>query len=428
MAPPRGEGRKGRVRQVDGVPCTKKYALFGGTFDPIHEGHLYLAREFARRLQLDRVVLMPTYVPPHKTRTRMAPAEDRLAMCRLAVDGDPLFEVSDLEICRGGASFTADTLAALHGREPAAGWYLITGADMFLTLGTWNRFDEIARLAVLCAAPREGVSVQALSECAKELESRGARCVVEDIPELRVSSTELREQLCGGEAACRRLAEQGLLPAPVAEYIGKRKLYTGKGPMKAMQTDEQFIEIIRGRLTEKRFRHSLAVAEQAEHLAPLYGADPKKARTAGILHDILKDEKPDALLQILRDFDIILDSVEAVSPNLWHAVAGAAFIERVLQVEDEDIVTAVRYHTTGRAGMSPLEKTLFVADFTSADRKYGDVKEMRRLAEIGSAPAMEYALAYTIRDLAGRGLAIHPDAVHAYNELTAERLRGQAVT
>ena len=190
-----------------------------------------------------------------------------------------------------------------------------------------------------------------------------------------------------------------------------------------MQTDEQFIEIIRGRLTEKRFHHSLAVAEQAAHLASLYGADAKKARTAGILHDILKDEKPAALLQILHDFGIILDNVEAVTPNLWHAIAGAAFIERVLHVEDAEIVTAVRYHTTGRAGMSPLEKTLFVADFTSADRKYDDVQEMRRLAEVGSAPAMEYALNYTIRDLAGRGLAIHPDAVHAYNELVAARLK-----
>ena len=408
-------------RMKDGAASSKRYALFGGTFDPIHEGHLRLAREFARRLSLDRVVLMPTYVPPHKMKESLAPAEDRLAMCRLATAGDPLFIVSDLEIRRGGASFTADTLAALHEQEPEVAWYLITGADMFLTLGTWNRFDEIARLAVLCAAPRDGVGMPELLACAETLESRGARCAVEDIPALPASSTELRERLGRGEAGDS--AADGLLPETVAAYIAAHKLYTGKGTMKTMQTDEQFIEIIRGRLTEKRFRHSLAVAEQAAHLASLYGADAKKARTAGILHDILKDEKPAALLQILHDFGIILDNVEAVTPNLWHAIAGAAFIERVLHVEDADIVTAVRYHTTGRAGMSPLEKTLFVADFTSADRKYDDVEEMRRLAEVGSAPAMEYALNYTIRDLAGRGLAIHPDAVHAYNELVAARLK-----
>ena len=296
---------------------------------------------------------------------------------------------------------------------------------MFLTLGTWNRFEQIARLAVLCAAPRDGVSLRELQECAQTLRERGARCAVEDIPEFRVSSTALRERLRAGTGAVHGLAAEGLLPEAVAEYVIGRKLYTGKGPVKTMQTDEQFTEIIRGRLTDKRFRHSLAVAEQAARLAPLYGADPQKARTAGILHDILKDEKPAALLQILRDFDIILDNAERVSPNLWHAIAGAAFIERVLHVDDPEIVAAVRYHTTGRAGMSPLEKTLFVADFTSADRKYDDVEEMRRLAEKGSAPAMEYGLAYTIRDLAERGLAIHPDAVYAYNELVAARLEGR---
>ncbi len=415
---------KEKKRRVAGP--ARRYALFGGTFDPIHEGHLRLAREFARRLGLDRVVLMPTSVPPHKLKAYMAPAEDRLAMCRLAAGDDPLFAVSDLEIRRGGASFTADTLAALHEQEPGVSWYLITGADMFLTLGTWNRFEEIAGLAVLCAAPRDGVGPEALRECAAALEKRGARCIVEEIPEFPVSSTELRQRLREGPDAVRRLSAEGKLPPAVAEYIVKHQLYTGKGPMKTMQTDEQFIEIIRGRLSDKRFRHSLAVAEQAAHLAPLYGADAGKARTAGILHDILKDEKPAALLQMIRDFGIMLDSVEEVTPNLWHAIAGAAFIERVLHVDDPDIVTAVRYHTTGRAGMSPLEKTLFLADFTSADRKYDDVQEMRRLAETGSAPAMEYALSYTIRDLAERGLAIHPDAVHAYNELVAGRLKKEA--
>ena len=98
----------------------QKIALFGGTFDPIHNGHIRLAAEFARRLKLDRVILMPTYVPPHKVKPEMAPASDRLEMCRLAVRGNPLFIVSDLEISRGGASFTADTLEALCGQYPDA--------------------------------------------------------------------------------------------------------------------------------------------------------------------------------------------------------------------------------------------------------------------------------------------------------------------
>ena len=129
----------------------KRVAVFGGTFDPIHEGHVQLALQFARRLKLDEVLLVPTFVPPHKLKADMAAAEDRLAMCRLVAAAHPKLKVSDMEITRGGASFTVDTLETLEGQYPGTEWYLITGADMFLTLGTWWRFEDIAELAVLCA-------------------------------------------------------------------------------------------------------------------------------------------------------------------------------------------------------------------------------------------------------------------------------------
>ena len=131
----------------------QKIALFGGAFDPIHNGHIRLALEFARRLGLDRVLLMPSYVPPHKLRGDMAGPADRLHMCRLAAAEHPGLEVSDLEIARGGASFTADTLDTLRGQYPEAVWYLITGADMFLTLGAL----EHHRRAIRHCAPRRGM-------------------------------------------------------------------------------------------------------------------------------------------------------------------------------------------------------------------------------------------------------------------------------
>lgn len=390
---------------------SQKIALFGGTFDPIHNGHIRLAAEFARRLKLDKVILMPTYVPPHKVKPEMAPAADRLEMCRLAAGNDPLFTVSDLEISRGGASFTADTLETLCGQYPEARWYLITGADMFLTMGTWWRFEDIAATAVLCAAPRDGVSMAELEAYAARLEAEGAVCALENIPLTPLSSTEIREKLRRGEAVDQ------LVPAAVAGYIAAKRLYT-EGEETRLNRDEQFIEIIRGRLTPARFRHSLAVAEEAERLAKKYGADPARARTAGILHDILKDAGEDAQLQIFQDFAILLDNVEQQAPKLWHARAGALFIEKVLGVTDSDILAAVRYHTTARAGMSPLEKVLFIADFTSVDRDYKDVDVMRRLADEGLSQAMLYALSYTIRDLVKKQAAIHPDTLAAYNEQT----------
>lgn len=180
---------------------------------------------------------------------------------------------------------------------------------------------------------------------------------------------------------------------------------------------ETYLEALRPRMGERRRKHSIAVCREAVRLARKYGADPEKAETAGILHDICK-ETPDAeQLRILSDFGIMLTSVEKKEPKLYHAMSGSVYIQQQLVVSDPDIVNAVRYHTTARAGMSLLEKVLYLADYTSADRDYPGVTEMRELVEIGILPAMEFALRFTVSDLCERGRCIHPDTISAYNEV-----------
>ena len=380
-----------------------RIALFGGTFDPIHNGHIVLARELAARLRLDRVVLMPTFVPPHKIKTQMAPAIDRVEMCRLAVEPYPELTVSEMEINRRGASFTVLTLEEMKRQLPQAELFLFVGADMFLTLSSWHRFADIAQMATLCVAPRDDVSLDTLRTYAAELEAQGARCVIEDVKTPRISSTAIRE------AAARSESLAGLVPTSVEEYIRRRSLYTEGREFR--DPNEQYAEILRGRLTPKRYRHSLAVAEQAVHLAELYGADPDKAYTAGLLHDILKDTDGDSQLQIFKSFDILLDAVEKNAPKLWHAHAGAVFLEHILGIDDADILAAVRYHTTGRAGMSRLEEVLYLADFTSADRDYPDVDVLREITERDKDAAMLYALEYTVEDLRENGREVHPDTL-----------------
>lgn len=387
----------------------KKMGLFGGSFDPIHISHIRLARQLADKLGLDGVLLMPTYVPPHKIRTDMAPAEDRLAMCRLAAEEEPLLSVSDLELSRGGASFTAETLTALVTQYPDTEWYLFTGADMFVTLRTWHRFADIAARAVLCAIPREGTDTGELARYAAALTADGCRCYVDDTPAEAISSTDIRQRVRRGEPLT------GLVTPAVERYIREHRLYAD--PAGRLTPEEQFAAIIRARLGDRRYHHSLCVAQEAERLALKYGADPVRARRAGLLHDILKDTDPKSQLQIVAEFGILLDSVEQSVPKLWHARTGAAFIENILHIDDPAIVEAVRYHTTGRAGMSLLERVLFVADFTSADRDYPDVDEIRRRADISLEAAMEYGVIYTIRDLLERGQPVHPDTLALYNEM-----------
>ena len=385
-----------------------KIALFGGTFDPVHTAHLRMAGMLADELSLDRVLFMPTFVPPHKVNVGMAPAEDRLEMCRLAVACDPRFAVSDLEMTRGGASFTVDTLTALREQYPQDDWYLLVGADMFMTFGTWYRFADILQMATVCTIPRDGVSVEQLTAYGETL---GGNYRVLSRAVGDVSSTEIRRRL----AADADTSE--LLPPAVAAYIRRKGLYASSTVQSLREMEPRFIEIIRKRESDYRFLHSLEVAKSAEYLAKRYGADEEKARVAGILHDVMKDVSGTEQLQILKDFGILLDAVEQNAPKLWHARSGAAFIEHILKIEDADLINAVRYHTTARAGMSLLEKVVFIADFISADRTYGDVDVMRRLADESLEAAMGYALRYTVCDLQKKGAAVHPDTQAALQEI-----------
>ena len=387
----------------------RRIALFGGSFDPIHNGHLELLRYMTDALALDGAMLIPSAVPPHKMKKAGAAEEHRLAMCRLAVEGMPNVTVSDIEIARGGASFTVDTLTELHAMHPDTEWYFLCGADMFLTIGTWWRYEDILRLAVICTVPRGEVTAEALREHARSLEALGGRCIVCDETPQTVSSTQVREALRDGQPIGR------LVPSAVAAYITAHGLYAEQ--VRTLPTDEQIIEIIAKRESPYRFRHSLAVADEAARLAEKYGADVAKARTCGLLHDIFKDAGRDAQLQILKEFDIIVDKVTAGAPKLWHACAGAAFMEHILGFTDREMIDAVRYHTTARAGMCLLEKILYLADFTSADRDYPDVDVMRRHTDESIASGMLYSLQYTIRELTEKGAPVHPDTLDAYNEL-----------
>ncbi len=197
----------------------EKIALYGGAFNPIHNGHMHLCDEFIKKLELDRLILMPTAQSPHKTSDCVASGADRFAMCMLAAEGQKKISVSDMEISRGGKSYTVDTLRALKKSHPGACLYLIMGADMFMTLESWRAFREIFTLAVICTAPRDGCGQEALRRKAAALEALGAQIIVADIPPAAVSSTQIRERLRAMQPV------DGLVPEPVARYIAQHRLY-----------------------------------------------------------------------------------------------------------------------------------------------------------------------------------------------------------
>ena len=152
-------------------------------------------------------------------------------------------------------------------------------------------------------------------------------------------------------------------------------------------------------------------------MAEKYGADVEKAVIAGILHDVTKETPYDIQLKIMQENGIILDSVQQVSPKLWHAISGSVYVKTQLGITDAEILNAIRYHTSGRENMSLLEKVIFVADFIGEERDYRGVDVMRKKAESSLDEAMLYGVTFSITDLAARQCAIDQNTLALYNQL-----------
>lgn len=180
--------------------------------------------------------------------------------------------------------------------------------------------------------------------------------------------------------------------------------------------NEQYKDILQNRLTEKRYIHSLNVADSAKELALIYGCDPEKAYTVGLVHDCCKDEPAGLQLSYILENKVELTEYEINAAKLYHAISGRIFAEKEFGITDDDMLNAIRYHTTGRKGMSLLEKVVFIADFISAERDYNGVDIMREKAKRSLDEAIVEGLGFTIKDLITRNLVIHPDTVLAFDD------------
>lgn len=182
-----------------------------------------------------------------------------------------------------------------------------------------------------------------------------------------------------------------------------------------IQTDYQ--AVIRPLMGDYRYTHSVNVAAEAVALARLYGADEEKAYTAGILHDITKEFSRQEQLQLITDDGIILDDVQKNAPKLWHSISGSVYVRKHLGITDADILNAIRYHTTGRAGMSLLEMIIYIADYTAEGREYSGVETMREKSRVSLEDAMIFSYQFTLQNLSSKCIAIHPDELHGYNDI-----------
>ena len=194
-----------------------KRAIFGGSFNPIHNDHVRLALSFAEQFALDRVTLIPTYVTPLKDNSAIVDGGHRLAMCRLAVQDHPQLEVSDIELRRRGMSYTSDTLAHYVGRGDEL--YLIVGADMYVTLDRWHEYRYLFENATILVAARSELDYDALKEKYKEYQAENCRTLFLSGRVGPLSSTAVREALRRGGSIA------GMVDGRVEAYIRQHGLY-----------------------------------------------------------------------------------------------------------------------------------------------------------------------------------------------------------
>ena len=395
-----------------------KIGIYGGSFNPPHLGHLAAAESAAKYLQLDKLILIPAGIPPHKALSADEPGKaHRLAMTRLmgeqaALDTGVEVEVSAMEVEREGKSYSVDTVREIHEQYSDAELWLLMGTDMFLTFQYWYRPEEIVKYAGICAFGRtekDGEELFAPQRAFLGEKFPGSRIVTMTLPNLvDVSSTALRARIPRGET-------EGLLAPAVLGYILREHLYGTNLDLKRL-TLEELRPIALSYLKAKRIPHVLGTEQTAKALAEKYGADVEKARFAALLHDATKRLSMEEQLAMCVHYHIELDELEKKALKLLHAKTGAA-LARDMYGADDEIYNAILWHTTGKANMTLLEKVIYLADYIEPNRDFDGVEDLRKVVWEDLDKGLEMGLAMTVEEMEQMGNPVHHNTLQALEYL-----------
>lgn len=384
-------------------------AIMGGTFNPIHNGHLVAAEAVRQELNIDKVIFIPTGNPPHK-KSNPVYNEHRYLMTVLATVTNPQFEISRIELDRKGKSYAVDTIKEiLDLYDKDCKLYYITGADAIAQILTWKNPEELLTSCTFVAVTRPGYNRSSLETTIHNLEDNyKSNIITLEIPALSISSTDIRNRVLSGKTI------KYLVPESVEQYILKCGLYINDNSSPQIDSINRQLHTV---LTPKRFRHTQGVAEEAAKLAAKYGADEKKAYIAGLLHDCAKCIPTDEKLKMCKKYKVELDDILKKQPDLTHSFLGAKLAKKIYGIKDKDILNAIAYHTTGRANMSLLEKIVYIADYIEPNRRFFEgLDKVRKLAYEDIDLTMVEILKNTISY--NKNKVIHPlslDALTFYN-------------
>ena len=338
----------------------ERIGVFGGTFDPVHMGHLLFAEAALEQAGLSKILFMPAHIQPFKQGEKVLSDDDRLRMLRLATRDNPCFEVSTIETDKGGVSYTIDSLRELRTQKEPSPLCFILGADMYKNIGKWKEADALLREFDIIVGLRPGYDCPKTSTERTEFISN---------PQIELSSTEIRRRLISGESIKYQV------PESVRRYL-----------------------LVKAKEGEKRFEHTKRVIDQSIELAHRFDISEEKAELAALMHDYCKD--PDG----------------GIENDVNHGGMAAEAVRSEFGIKDEDVLNAIRYHTTGRAGMSTLEKVIFLADTLEPGRTYNSITRLRESClddlEQGTYDVLVELKEYLIQ----KGLTVSADTEAAIKE------------
>ena len=378
-----------------------KTAIYGGSFNPPHLGHVKAAATVMEKLEPDRLLIIPTNIPPHKDMAQGSPSpQQRMELCRLAFGEIEGAELSDMEIKREGRSYSADTVRLLKEKYPQDELYLVMGSDMFLSFCQWYKFQYLLDTCVLTVLSREEDDRRELESFKAELEEKySAHILLISHEPLPMCSEDVRARLRLGLGS-------EMLPEAVYSEIIRRRYYEAEPELTWLR--RKVIPM----LSSQRIAHTAGCEHEAVQLAKLWGEDPEKAAVAGILHDVTKNLCYDEQLILCDKYGIILDNAQRENPKLLHAITGAALAKDMFGVSEE-ISQAIRWHTTGKPDMSTLEKIIYLADYIEPTRDFDGVEQLRELAHEDLDKALALGMEMSLEELRRQNVEPHRDTVEA---------------
>lgn len=398
-----------------------KLGIYGGSFSPPHMGHFKSALHFYDSCGLDRLLIMPAGIPPHKTAPHVVSGDLRQRMLQAAFApqkiGERSIEISDHELKREGKSYTYLTLE--HFKKEDVELFLLVGSDMFLTLDSWNRPDIIFSLATIVLNPREqDAPIKAFEEKKRlYVEKYGARVIFSDFEPLEISSSAIRQELARGN-------DPASLDPEVLAFIKEQKLYHSSCSPQKIKED------LKKTLSEKRVAHILSVEREVLRMAGLFGLDKEETldlQIAALLHDVTHEKTTEEQQALFALYGLPFTFDDAHSPAVVHQTTGALLALDLYGVSPR-CAKAIACHTTGKEDMSLLDKLLCLADFIEEQRQYPACIELRSYfyAAFPSSPTAALAhldncmmryLENTVSHLEEKGAFIHPQTLAARNFL-----------